>query len=333
MHVPLSPQRPLFENLSNKEDLGDLVEAAPMESTTWVTAHSGIHKRIIFERGQFIFQLLTYLGPIILVQLIFVFTPLLFILVFSFLKTGPYGKIIFTFSLDNYHKLIDAGYGMVFLKSFYYAAQTNLMCILISYPLAYYIARYGGRWKAFLIFMIVIPSWTAYIIRLYALKTIASNSGMINNWLINAGLIETPLKLLYTPLAVSVGLVYTWMPFMVLPLYAALEGLDPSLWEAATDLGATPLRRFLWITLPLTRGGLLAGTILVLIPSLGDWLVPHLLGGAKFMMAGTFIAHKFTVEGDIPAGSCLAAALAATLLLMLYFVIKWGGREALEQTL
>ena len=278
-------------------------------------------------------EIAIYLGPITLVLALFVIAPLLIIVFFSFLKTGDYGRITFVPTLKNYLGLIDSGYVGVFLKSFYYALQTNIMCIVISYPLAYYIARYGGRWKTFMIFMIVIPSWTAYIIRLYALKTLAGNSGLINTWLQAWGVIDAPMQLLYTPLAVSVGLVYTWLPFMVLPLYAAMEGLDPTLWEAATDLGATPLRRFFRITLPLTRGGLLAGTILVLIPSLGDWLVPQLLGGSKIMLVGTFIAHKFTTAGDIPAGSCLATALAATLLLVLFFVIKWGGREALEKSL
>ena len=278
-------------------------------------------------------EISVYLGPITLVLTLFVFAPLLIIIFFSFLKAGDYGRITFTPTLKNYLGLIDSGYVGVFLKSFYYAVQTNIMCILVSYPLAYYIARYGGRWKTFLIFMIVIPSWTAYIIRLYALKTLTGSSGLINTWLMSWGVIDLPIQFLYTPFAVSVGLVYTWLPFMVLPLYAAMEGLDPSLWEAATDLGSTPIRRFFRVTLPLTRGGLLAGSILVLIPSLGDWLVPHLLGGSKMMLVGTFIAHKFTTVGDIPAGSCLATALAATLLLALYFVIRWGGREALEKSL
>lgn len=278
-------------------------------------------------------ELIKYLGPIILVQLVFVLAPLAIILLFSLLKTGAYGKIVYAFTLDNYAELIDGGYGLVFLKSFFYAVQTNIMCILISYPLAYYIARYGKRWKMFFIFMIIIPSWTAYIVRLYALKTLVGSNGLINSWLMGFGLIDAPIQFLYTPMAVSVGLVYTWLPFMVLPLFAAMEGLDPSMWEAAEDLGATPFRRFVRITLPLTRGGLLAGTILVMIPALGDWLVPHLLGGSKIMMAGMVVAHKFTTTGDIPAGSCMATALASILLLVLYFVIKWGGREALEQSL
>ena len=278
-------------------------------------------------------QIAVYLGPIIFVQLLFVLAPLSFILIFSFLKAGPYGKIVFELTLDNYRGLLDTGYVTVFFKSIYYALQTNIACILLSYPLAYYIARYGGRLKAFLLLMIVIPSWTAYIIRLYALKTILGSNGLINNFLIDLGVTHLPIQFLYTPWAVSAGLVYTWLPFMVLPLYASLEGLDPSLWECATDLGSTPIRRFFKITLPLTRGGLLAGTLLVFIPSLGDWLVPHLLGGSKFMMAGSLVAHKFTTAGDIPGGSCMAAALAFVLLLLIYFVIKFGGREALEQAL
>ncbi|RLC18531.1 MAG: spermidine/putrescine ABC transporter permease [Deltaproteobacteria bacterium] len=302
-----------------------------MEKTADMQLERGIQPDAI--QSGFHSQITTYLGPIIIIQVLFVLLPLFFILAYSFFKSGPYGNLIFEFTLDNYRSILDTGYAMVFFKSMYYALQTNLMCILLSYPLAYYIARYGGRHKAFLLFMIVIPSWTAYIIRLYALKTILGSNGLINNFILDLGLIELPIRFLYTPWAVSIGLVYTWLPFMVLPLYASLEGLDPSLWEAATDLGSAPFRRFVRITLPLTRGGLLAGTILVFIPSLGDWLVPYLLGGSKFMMAGTLVAHKFTTAGDIPGGSCLAAALAFILLILLFLVIKFGGREALEQAL
>ena len=278
-------------------------------------------------------QVATYLGPIIFVQLLFVLTPLSFIFLFSFLKTGAYGKIVFELTLDNYRAVLDTGYAAVLFKSIYYALQTNLACILLGYPMAYYIARYGGSLKALLLLLIVIPSWTAYIIRLYALKTILGSNGLINNFLMNLGVIDLPVQFLYTPLAVSAGLVYTWFPFMVLPLYAALEGMNPSLWEAATDLGASPVRRFFRVTLPLTRGGLLAGSLLVFIPSLGDWLVPHLLGGSKFMMAGSLVAHKFITAGDVPGGSCLAGVLAMILLVFIYFVIKLGGRESLEQAL
>ncbi len=272
-----------------------------------------------------------YLGPITIIVVVFVLAPLSIILFFSFLKTGLYSEIVYEFTLKNISAILGGGYGGIFLNSLYLAFQTNVICILIGYPLAYYIARYGGRWKVVLISMIIIPSWVAYLIRLYALKTIVGNQGIINGVLINLGIISDPIDMLYTSFIVMVGLVYTWLPFMVLPLHATLEGLDPLLLEAATDLGAHPVRRFFRITLPLTRGGLIAGSILVFIPTLGDWLVPALLGGSKVMMIGNLVAEKFIVTGNIPAGSSLAIMLAATLILILYLAIRWGGKDAMER--
>jgi len=272
-----------------------------------------------------------YMGPITFLLSVFVFAPLLIILFYSFLKSGQYGEIVYEFTLENISAVLGAGYGGVFLTSLYLAFQTNIICILVGYPLAYYIARYGGKRKVLLISMIVVPSWVAYLIRLYALKTILGNKGIINSFLLNLGVISDPLEILYTPFIVMVGLVYTWLPFMVLPLHASLEGLESSLLEAATDLGANPVRRFFRVILPLTRGGLIAGSILVFIPTLGDWLVPALLGGSKVMMVGNLVAHQFTVAGNIPAGSSLAIMLAATLFLILYLAIKWGGKEAMER--
>jgi len=283
------------------------------------------------KKGIFSLDVLLYMGPITIIVVVFVFAPLLIILFFSFLKSGHYGEIVYEFSLKNISAILGGGYGGVFLNSFYLAFQTNVICILLGYPLAYYIARYGGRRKVLLISMIVIPSWVAYLIRLYALKTIAGNKGIINSLLLNLGVISDPIGMLYTPFIVMVGLVYTWLPFMVLPLHASLEGLDPSLLEAATDLGAHPVRRFFRVTLPLTRSGIIAGSILVFIPTLGDWLVPALLGGSKVMMVGNLVANQFTVAGNIPAGSSLALMLAATLILILYLAIKWGGKEAMEK--
>lgn len=272
-----------------------------------------------------------YIGPISIIIFVFVLAPLLIILFFSFLKTGLYGEIVYEFTLKNITDILGGGYGGVFLTSLYLAFQTNVICILIGYPVAYYIARYGGSWKIMLISMIVIPSWVAYLIRLYAFKTIVGSKGIINSLLLNLGLISEPLNILYTPFIVMVGLVYTWLPFMVLPLHATLEGLEPSLLEAATDLGANPLRRFFRVILPLSRGGLIAGSILVFIPTLGDWLVPALLGGSKVMMVGNLVAEKFIVAGNIPSGSSLAIMLVATLILILYLAIKWGGKEAMEK--
>ena len=285
------------------------------------------------EKRKLALEISAYLSPIIIIVAVFVFAPLAIILFFSFLKSGPYGQIVYEFTFENVAAVLGGGYGNVFLKSVYLAFQTNFLCILCGYPIAYYIARYGGRWKVLWIFLIIVPSWSSYLIRLYALKTLIGTKGTINSLLINLGLISEPIQFLYTNFAVTMALVFAWLPFMILPIYAALDGLDRSVLEAATDLGATPFRRFFRVTLPLTRGGLLAGSILVFIPTVGEWLVPHIFGGSKIMMAGSLVAHKFTAVGNIAQGSSLAMMLAATLILILYLTIKWGGREALEKAL
>jgi len=275
---------------------------------------------------------LPYIGPASLWIVLFVIAPLGVILYFSFLTTGAYGGEIFPiFTLEHYPRLWRGAYGIILLRTLLFAFGTNIVCLLIGYPMAYCIARRGGRWKTTLLFLVIIPSWTSWLIRLYALRTIAGYAGIINSTLLSLGLISSPLGILYTPYAVMLGLIYTWIPFMVLPIYAALDGLDPSLLEASVDLGATPLQRFFTVTLPLTKGGIFAGTILVFIPSLGEWLVPLLLGGAKVMMAGNLVEHHFIRVGNIPMGSSIAAALTAIILLIIYLSIKAGGEEALER--
>lgn len=297
-----------------------------MESTGRDAESIGAVKKLLIEIS-------AYLSPIIIIIAVFVFAPLLIILIFSFLKTGPYGEILYSFSLENFKAVLGGGYGHVFLKSIYLALQTNMMCILIGYPIAYYIAIYGGKRKVLLIFLIIVPSWSSYLIRLYALKTIVGREGFVNSILLSSGIISEPLHILFTPLAVTMGLVYAWLPFMILPIYASIEGLNRSVLEAATDLGATPFRRFFRVILPLTKGGLIAGSILVFIPTVGEWLVPYILGGSKIMMAGSLVALKFTMIGDIPGGSSLSIMLAATLILILYLAIKWGGRDSMERML
>ena len=285
------------------------------------------------EKRKLLLEITTYLSPIIIIVTVFVFAPLLIIFFYSFLKSGEMGQIIYTFTLDNYKSLVGGGYGKIFIRSIYLALQTNVFCILIGFPVAYFIAIYGGRWKSLLIFLVIVPSWASYLIRLYALKTITGSTGLINSALLGMGIIDAPLRMLYTPFAVTMGLVYAWLPFMILPVHAALEGLDPSLLEAASDLGSKPVRRFFRVTVPLTKGGLLAGSIFVFIPTVGEWLVPHILGGGKMMMAGSLVAQKFTVAGNIPEGASLAVFLAATLILILYLAIKYGGGESMERML
>ncbi len=275
---------------------------------------------------------LPYVGPVSFWFILFVISPLGVILYFSFLTTGPYGgEILPIFTLENYLALWRGEYGRILLRTLLFAFGTNIMCLLIGYPVAYFIARRGGRWKTMLLFLVIIPSWTSYLIRLYALRTITGFAGFINSTLLSLGLISSPLGILFNPYAVMFGLVYSWLPFMVLPVYASLVGLNPSLLEASADLGATPFRRFLTVTLPLTKGGILAGTILVFIPALGDWLVPLLLGGAKVMLTGNLIVLQFMTAGNVPMGSSIAVVLVAVALLILYLCIKAGGKEATER--
>lgn len=277
---------------------------------------------------------LPYVGPISLWIVLFVFAPLGVILCFSFLTTGAYGGAILPiFTLEHYPRLWRGAYGIILLRTLLFAFGTNIMCLLIGYPMAYCIARRGGRWKTTLLFLVIIPSWTSWLIRLYALRTIAGYAGIINSTLLSLGLISSPLGILFNPYAVMFGLVYAFLPFMVLPIYASLVGLDPSLLEASVDLGATPFRRFLTVTLPLTKGGIFAGTILVFIPALGSWLVPMLLGGAKVMMAGNLVHLQYMTVGNVPMGSSIAVVLVAVVLLIIYLSIKLGGEDALERIL
>ena len=279
------------------------------------------------ERKKFLFQM----GPVTLWVSFFVIAPLIIILFFSFVQSGDFGRIVYKFTIKNYQSLFDTGYWKTFGKSLLISFLTLIFCIVIGYPVAYFISQYAGKFKSFFLLLIIVPSWTAYLIRLYAFKTITSRTGLLNNLLLDLNIISTPLELLYTPFIVVVGLIYTWLPFMILPLFAALDGLSKPILEAASDLGANPVTRFFKVTLPLTRGGLIAGTILVFIPSLGDWLVPALLGGAKVQMVGNLIAHKFIQVGDIPGGSTLSIFLGAVVILLLYLFIKLGGEDALER--
>ncbi|NLA27283.1 MAG: ABC transporter permease [Firmicutes bacterium] len=272
-----------------------------------------------------------YVGPIALWIVFFVVVPLIIILYFSFLQTGLLGQIVHSFTFKNYINAFRGEHGLILLYSFAFALVANLACLLLGYPLAYWITTRSNRWKSLLLFLIVIPSWTNYLIRLYGLRTLLSHTGIVSRVLQSLSLISSPLDVLYTPTAVMIGLVYTWLPYMVLPIYASLDGLDPSLLEAADDLGASPIRKFLTVTLPLTKGGVFAGTILVFIPALGDWLVPFILGGAKVMMAGSLVEHYFISVGNIPAGSSIATLISALVLFVVWISLRLGGREVLER--
>ncbi|MGD9410737.1 MAG: ABC transporter permease [Desulfobacterales bacterium] len=255
------------------------------------------------------------------------------IIYFSFLPVDIAGDITTGVSLKNYWLLLagDTDYGNAILRSILYAFITNIACLAIGYPTAYWIARYGGRFKALFLFLVIAPSWSCYLVRIYALKQLVGYPGILNDFLLNLGIISSPMNLLYTPTAVVFGLIYIWLPFMVLPIYASLEGINPALLEASLDLGASPGSQFWTVTLPLSKGGIFGGTILTFIPALGDWLVPLLIGGNKVWMAGNLIQHYFIVRGNLAIGSSMAVILTAAVVLLIYMCIKLGGEEAVER--
>ena len=218
-------------------------------------------------------------------------------------------------------------YLAAFLSSLWIALICTLLCLVIGYPMAYAIATASERWRVPLLLLIVLPFWTSFLIRVYAWIGILKQSGLLNNFLLWLGVIDQPLAILHTPLAVYIGVVYSYLPFMILPLYANLTRLDFSLLEAAADLGARPWRAFLQITLPLSLPGIVAGSMLVFIPVVGEFVIPDLLGGPETLMVGKMLWTEFFSNKDWPLASALALVLLG--LLVVPFVLM----QRLEQRL
>src|SRR5260221_227170 len=253
---------------------------------------------------------------------LFLLVPFLIVLKIS-LATGvvanpPYTPLLddgrLQVQLDNYAMLIaDDLYAVALLNSLQTAGIACVCCLLIGYPLAYGIARAKPAHRGALLMLVILPFWTSFLIRVYAWITLLQSNGPVNGVLLALGLIDEPLVLLNTPFAVYIGIVYTYLPFMVLPLYAVLQKLDPALLEAAADLGSRPYRSFLSVTLPLSLPGVVAGALLVVIPAAGEFVIPELLGGSETLMIGTVLWNEFFNNRDWP----LAAAVAIVLLVLL----------------
>lgn len=272
--------------------------------------------RALFLLPAWAFTLLLFLGP------------LLIIVVYSLETKGVYGGVVPPWTLENYVRLFDPLYGVILLRSFLMAAVSTLGCLVLAFPLAYYIAR-SGRRKTLLLNLVMLPFWTSFLVRTYAWMFLLRDTGLINSALLAAGLITEPLPLLYNDSAVIVGLIYGYLPFAVLPLYSNLERLDKSLLEAAADLGARPWQTLLHVVLPLTAPGLRAAGVLVFIPCLGAYLTPDLLGGGKSMMIGNLVQNQFTSARDWPFGSALSLALMAIVMLLLWALLRRDGGEML----
>ena len=273
-------------------------------------------------------QTLLLIFPSLFWLVVFFALPLVIVLVYSFLKRGPYGQIVWEFNLNNYARFLDPLYLKVFLRSFKIAGITTLVSFILGYPMAYWIATRKRRWRNTLLLLLMIPFWTNFLVRTYAWVLILRDTGLINSALLGLGIISEPLPLFGTDLAITIGLVYGWFPDMVLPCYAAIERLDFSLVEAAQDLYANEFRSFLRVIFPLTLPGVIAGSILVFIPSLGAYVTPDLLGGAKSVMIGNVIHSQFLSVRDYPFGSAFSFVLMSIMLLATLLYFRVGGRTA-----
>jgi spermidine/putrescine transport system permease protein len=245
--------------------------------------------------------------------LLFFLVPLLIMFVYSFMPRGIYGGVEPGFTLEHYARFFDPLYLEVLQRTFLWSIACTVICLALGYPVAYLIVR-GGRWRNILLFLVVLPFWTSFLVRTFAMIFLMRDTGLINNWLLKLGVIGEPLSILYTPFAVMAGLVYGFLPFMILPIYASLEKLDPSLLEAAEVLGARPRARFRKVTLPLSMPGVVAGCLLVFIPALGSFLTSDLLGGAKQMMIGNLVQNQFSSARNWPFGSAASFIVMALVL-------------------
>ena len=248
-------------------------------------------------------------APTVLWLSFFFVVPLLIVVAVSFASRTPYGQVIFDWTLGNYARFTETLYLSIFLDTLIVALITTVLTILLGYPLAYFIAQLPQKWQQPGLILVMIPFWINFLIRSYAWVIILRTQGVLNTILLKFGLIEQPLQMLYNEVAVMLGMVYALLPFMVLPIYVSIEQLDHRLLEAASDLGASPFTAFRKITLPLTMPGIAAGTILVFISSLGMFVVPDVMGGAKSALIGNLIQNQFLSARDWPFGGALSIVL------------------------
>jgi spermidine/putrescine transport system permease protein len=271
-------------------------------------------------------------GPAFSFLVIFFVFPLLIMLVYSFLTRGTYGGIEYTVTLENYRNIFDPLYLKILFRSLKLASLTTVFSLLIGYPAALAISQIKGRRQFLFLMLVMIPSWMNLLIKNYAWIVLFRRQGLINSWLMSMGIINEPLALLFTEGAVLAGLVHSFLPFMILPVFAVLERLDYRLVDAARDLGANRWQTFWHIILPQSAGGIWVGSILVFVPALGAFLTPDLLGGANSVMIGNVIQNQIYTVRDWPFGSALAIFLMAIVLAALLIYMRFTGRVGEERT-
>lgn len=263
---------------------------------------------------------------------VFALVPNLLVFITSLMQQGDSELVRLQLTLDNYLELFNPIYIKILFRSFYVAGACTLICLIIGYPFAYIIARSNSRYKAMLLFLVIIPFWTSSLIRTYAIITIIKTHGVFNSVLLWLGVIHQPLHLLYSDAAAIVGLVYNLLPFMILPLYANIEKLDVRLIDAARDLGANRIKVFTKIVFPLTLPGIIAGSMLVFLPAMSMFYITDLLGGSKSLLVGNLIENQFLAARNWPLGSSVSIFLTVLMGLMMwgYWRISKGRSEKEE---
>ncbi|MFA0193719.1 spermidine/putrescine ABC transporter permease PotB [Vibrio artabrorum] len=255
---------------------------------------------------------------------LFVMIPNIMIIGTSFLTRDEANLIEMTFTLDNYMRLADPLYFKVLMHSFYMAIVATLLCLIIGYPFAYIVAKMPAKWRPIMLFLVIVPFWTNSLIRTYGLKIVLGTQGVLNKSLLALDIIDKPLRIMYSETAVMIGLVYILLPFMILPLFSAIEKLDDTYLEAAKDLGANKLQTLLKVVLPLTMPGIIGGCLLVLLPALGMFYISDLLGGVKNLLIGNVIKSQVLNARDWPFGAATSIALTIAMAVMLFAYYRAG---------
>lgn len=262
------------------------------------------------------------LTPVVLWLGLFMLIPMLIVVVISFMQRDTLGNVVFSFSLEGYDRFFDPLYLGIYWDTLVLSVLTTLICLVVSYPLAYYISNASPRMQTWGLILVTIPFWINFLIRTYAWVLLLRTQGVVNSLLLDFGWIDEPLQMLYTRGAVLLGMVYNFIPFMVLPLYVALEQMDKRLLDAASDLGASKLKSFWHITLPQSRSGIMTGSVLVYVSTSGMFVVTDILGGAKSSMISNVIQAQFLGARNWPFGSALSVIFVLTSLILILLFTK-----------
>lgn len=283
------------------------------------------HKKTKHEFRANTLPALITVGPVTLIMVLLIAVPLIYVAVMSFCSIDEFYNVTFKFTLQNYVRLANADYLKIYVQSIAIALITTIICILVGYPFSYIIARTKSRKKKILYMLVIIPFWTNSLIRIYGWRNFLGSSGLLNGLLMKIGLVSQPVDFLYKQGTTILGMVYCLIPFMILPLYTAIEKLDDSLLEASSDLGARPVSTFFEVILPLTSSGIFSGSLMVFIPCLGYFFVSDILGGGNSDVIGNLIERQFQSGNNWPLGAALSIILIVVTLILVKIYQKLGG--------